>query len=74
MSYITKFRKFAISNAPFVHELSERDRRGVFGTEEREQSMLEFEERIEEIHRSREERPPTEGEEADRVSREWAKE
>ena len=59
-----------------MNEMKELDRRGVFGSEEREQSMLDFEERIEELHEKKdnENRQQTEKEQADELSRDWTRE
>ena len=54
MLFISNVRKFALENAPFVNEFVNREKRGIFGSDELEQSMLEFEDNIEEIHQKRE--------------------
>jgi hypothetical protein len=50
MLFVSNIRKFALENAPFVNEFVNREKRGIFGSDELEQSMLEFEDNIEEIH------------------------
>jgi hypothetical protein len=55
MQYLSNYRKLCIQNAPFVNEFADREKRGVFGDDELEESMFdEFEENIEEIHQRRE--------------------
>jgi hypothetical protein len=55
MNYLSNYRKFCLQNAQFVSEYKDREKRGVFGDDELEESMIyDFEDKVEEIHQKRE--------------------
>ena len=50
MKFLSKFRSFASDNTPFIKEFMNREKQGVFGTHDMESSMLDFEDKVEEMH------------------------